>query len=205
MQKTLIFADDASEIPDGHMVATVTRTGYVVHDNICANPMYILIDFSPTNDGDIIERTVYMLLAAGDICERIGINNVDMGHKFELVDIAPYNGVTFAALAIDYIARHIRHLDITSTKIGLIHPPTGQYAPGCYNTWSDDATYYVRRSCNYLHGRCVAGCYIIDAGCMLSGDCLMMPYSLVVAMDWASHYFDAIREALIGCGVFQVR
>lgn len=205
MQKTLIFADDAAEIPDGHMVATVTRTGYVVYDNICANPMYILIDFSPTNDGDIIERTVYMLLAAGDICERMGICNVAIGHRCEWIDVAPYHGLDIALLAVNGIAKYIRHLDITSTKIGLIHPPTGQYAPGCYNTWSDDATYYVRRSCNYLHGRCVAGRNIIDAGCMLSGDCVMMPYSLVVAMDWASHYFDAIREALIGCGVFQVR
>lgn len=198
MQKTIIYVDNASDIPDGHIVATVNRTGYVVHhENVGKDQMYVLIDFAPANDGDIIERTVYMLLAGGDICERIGINNVDMGHKFELVDIAPYNGVTFAALAIDYIARHIRHLDIKSNKVGLIHPPNGQFEPGCVNIWSDYATYNVRRSCNYLNGRCVAGCNIIDDGWMLFGDYIMMPYSLIVAMDWASHYFEAIREALM--------
>ena len=196
MKRTLIYVDSANEIPDGHLVATVTRTGYVVNDNnLNSNPMYILIDYVPANDGDIMERTVYMLLAGGDVLERIGLCNVRFRDYLEFVDIRRYHGVIFTNFV--KLLSFVVHGD-QRRRIGLVNPATGNFEPGSDNDWSEDADYNVRRACDLLHGRCVMGCNIIGAGWMLRGDYIVLPRVLISAMRYSFMFFDDIKKALLG-------
>lgn len=196
MKRKLIYTDNFNDIPDGHLAATVTRSGYTIFEkNLKANPMYILIDFAPHNDGDIIERTIYMLFAGADIFARIGITSVEYLLWSEFVDIAPYHNVPLFYSA-DKVAYAIRHPGADLRLVGLVDPTTGAYDRNAENSWSDAADdYYVREACDLLHGRSIMGYDIISPAWMIDGSYMMLPDSLLHAMHDSARYIDYFRTA----------
>lgn len=196
MKRKIIYTDNCNDIPDGHLAATVTRTGYTIFEkNLKANPMYILIDFTSYNDGDVIERTIYMLFAGADIFSRIGITSVERRLWIDLVDIAPYHNISLLCSTGD-VAHAIRHPEAELQLIGLVDPTTGVYDRNAENSWSDAADdYCVREACDLLHGRSIMGYDIISPAWMIDGSYMMLPDSLLHAMHDSALYIDYFRTA----------
>lgn len=195
MKRKIIYTDNCNDIPDGHLAATVTRTGYTIFEkNLKANPMYILIDFTSYNDGDVIERTIYMLFAGADIFSRIGITSVEHSLWNELVDIVSYQHLPWFC-CVGKVAHAIRHPENELQLIGLVDPTTGEYDRNAENSWSNAADdYYVREACGLLHGRSIMGYDIISPAWMIDGSYMMLPDSLLHAMHDSARYIDYLRS-----------
>lgn len=197
MKREIIYADNINDIPNGHIAATVTRTGYVVHEkNLKENPLYILVDFAPENDIDIVERTIYLILAGADVYNRIGVTNLESYLRYEVVYVHPYHDKDIED-AIDKVAEKIRDLDDKCCRIGLEYGYTHKFNSGEQNEWSNYAGENIRVVCNLLNGRCIMGCDIISPVWMLNGDCVMVSKSLYRAMNYACKYLPDFRVALM--------
>lgn len=197
MKREIIYADNINDIPNGHIAATVTRTGYVVHEkNLKENPLYILVDFAPENDIDIVERTIYLILAGADVYDRIGVTNLKSHLRYEVVYVHRYHDRDIRS-EIDKVAEEIRDLDDKCCRIGLEYARSREFYSGEQNDWSYYAKDNIRVVCNLLDGRCIMGCDIISPVWMLNGDCVMVPKSLFRAMDYACEYLSDFRAALM--------
>lgn len=197
MKREIIYADNINDIPNGHIAATVTRTGYVVHEkNLKENPLYILVDFAPQNDIDIVERTIYLILAGADVYNRIGVTNLISYLRYEVVYVHPYHDKDIRDV-INKVAEKIRYLDDKRCRIGLEYNYSRAFCRGRHNEWSCYANDNIRVVCNLLDGRCIMGCDIISPVWMLNGDCIMVPESLFLAMDYACEFLSDFRAELM--------
>ena len=124
MKREIIYADNINDIPNGHIAATVTRTGYVVHEkNLKENPLYILVDFERENDIDIVERTIYLILAGADVYNRIGVTNLESYLRYEVVYVNPYHDKD----TTDHTTLNLFGVRIGYYEEGGIYTPSNQF------------------------------------------------------------------------------